>query len=266
MGTVVQLGPLALALDRLVAVMAIWLFLAAGSWIARRCGRRSGAAAWTSAAVGIVAARLAFVVENVTAYASEPVEALYFWQGGFSPAAGVAGAGLTLVVMLRSRALWMSLAVLATLSLLWSMFAIIQDRPGRALPSVAALTDVQGVPVSLDSLEGPFVINLWATWCPPCRREMPMLAETAAANPDVPIVLLNQGQPLAEVRDYLIEQRIDPRRVLVDQNGRLASEIGAMALPTTLFIGSNRQVQQVHVGEISRAALWSGIQELRQSQ
>lgn len=266
MGTVVQLGPLVLALDRLAAVVAIWLFLGAGSWIARSYDKRGGTAAWMSAAVGIVAARLAFVIENVTAYASEPVEALYVWQSGFSPSAGVAAAGLTLVLMLRSRARWMSLAALAAVSLVWSMFTIIQDRSGRPLPSVAALTDVQGVPVSLASLDGPYVINVWASWCPPCRREMPMLVETAAANPDVPIVLLNQGQTLAEVRDYLVEQRIDPGRVFVDPSGRFATEMGAMALPTTFFVGSNGQVRQVHVGEISRAALRWGIQDLRQSQ
>src|SRR5690554_7043415 len=55
-----------------------------------------------------------------------------------------------------------------------------------ALPIYAVLTDIQGNQLTLSDYKGkPVVVNLWATWCPPCIREMPVLDEAQQANQDI---------------------------------------------------------------------------------
>lgn len=262
MGDIVQIGPLALATERLAAVALIWLFLAASAWIARRRSIASSTG-WIAVAAGIFAARLAYVIRNFEAFRAEPLSAAYVWQGGFEPVFGIAAAALVLALMLRNAERWLSLAALAALSAGWLPFSAILDRdPARPMPEFANVTDVRGAPVANAGIKGPMVVNLWATWCPPCRREMPRLQETAAANQDVPVLLLNQGEQPSHVQRYLREENIDPERVLIDSDGGFANAVGAAALPTTLFVDSDGQIVRSHSGEISRAALLSGIREL----
>lgn len=265
MNDLLQVGPLALSTERLAAVVSIWLFLAASAWIARRCSRASSIG-WIAVAAGILVARLVYVVQNFEAFAVEPLSIAYLWQGGFAPGYGIATAALVLALMLRPPGRWMSLAALAMLAAGWFAFsAMLQPETVRPMPSLANVTDVRGAPFADASVMGPMVVNLWATWCPPCRREMPRLQEMADANPDVPILLLNQGEEPSQVQRYLQEEGIDPGRVLIDRDSRFAGTVGATALPTTLFVSSDGQIVRTHSGEISRAALLSGIRELRRS-
>ena len=85
----ISVGPLALALERLFAVLGIVVFMATANWIGRRHGPDSDKAAWRALLVGLVAARLGFVAQNWPAFAVEPLSILYVWQGGFSPLIGL---------------------------------------------------------------------------------------------------------------------------------------------------------------------------------
>src|SRR5699024_2017551 len=71
------------------------------------------------------------------------------------------------------------------------------------LPELA-LEDLSGETVLLTAFHGrPVVLNLWATWCPPCRREMPLLADAQAARPDLHFVFANQAEGPGTIRQYL---------------------------------------------------------------
>src|SRR3546814_12546814 len=95
-----------------------------------------------------------------------------------------------------------------------------------ALP-VAALHRLDGGAVSLAAYRGkPVIINLWATWCPPCRRELPMLAELAKPSP-VPIVLADDGEDAARVRAFLSQQNIPADAVLLDSGSSLSTALGS---------------------------------------
>ena len=101
----------------------------------------------------------------------------------------------------------------------------------------------------------PMVVNLWATWCPPCRREMPVLAEAQAQRADVAFVFVNQGEGANEVRDYLRGGAMALRNVVLDPASRVSQSTGARGLPTTLFFDAGGRLVDVHMGELTRAGL-----------
>lgn len=122
-------------------------------------------------------------------------------------------------------------------------------RAGAPAPAFQAQT-LDGPPVSLDDLRGQAVVlNLWATWCPPCRAEMPALERISAryAGDGLVILALNQGENPDTVRAFVEEHdltftiALDPR----EQIGRLYE---LQAYPTTFFIGRDGVIREVVSG------------------
>ena len=266
MDGIIQLGPLMLASDRLFAVAALWLFLGVGAWIGRHTESRAGRVAWIVALVGIVAARLAYVVENHLAFAIEPWTVLAFWQGGFTIWAGVVAAAVMIVVLLgRRRATGMLIASLAALTLAHMGMIHWFSPPVRPLPQAIVLARMDGQPLPLDTLRGkPFVLNLWATWCPPCRREMPMMIDVASGS-KLPVLLVNQREAPAAVSAFLKRENLSAASITVDPGGTLSEVTRAQALPTTLFVDAAGRIRAIHAGEISRAALIAAIRDLERN-
>ena len=261
-----QFGPLAIAAERLLAVAALWAFVAVVSYGRRWTDGEPVRPSLIAMTVGIVAARAGFIAENWPAFAIEPWTAAYLWQGGFSPAFGLAAAVLALLVMLRGTALALALAALIGVTAIWAIADRQIQPPPNPLPMSLAVERLDGGSVALDSFRGrPFVINLWATWCGPCRREMPMLAQVAAANRDVPVLLINQGEDAERVSAFLREEGLVSSNVLRDAQGVVGQALGSAALPTTAFVSADGVVTEVHVGEISRAALMASISDLQRS-
>ena len=122
--------------------------------------------------------------------------------------------------------------------------------------SDAVLTGIDGRSTRLVALKGqPIVVNLWATWCPPCRREMPALAAAQAWYDDVHIVFANQGEDAGTIQRYLDAEGLDLDLVLVDRLSQLSQDAGARGLPTTLFFDAKGRLIDVHVGELTRAGI-----------
>lgn len=260
----ISVGPLALALERLIAIVGIAIFIAAAGWIARRHEKKVERAAWRALLAGILAARLGFAAQNWPAFAAEPASILYAWQGGFSPLAGLAAAAIVLVLFLRQSAALLPTVMVFIVTALPTLAAtaLFLDSTKRPLPEGLVLHSLTAHARPLDDLKGePFVVNLWATWCPPCQREMPMLVGEAARSP-VPILLVNQGEDEARVDAWLQDQGLGSSHVLLDADQRVAAAIGSAGLPTTLFIDSKGIIRELHVGEISRAGLLAGIRNL----
>lgn len=261
---IVHIGPLAFALDRLVAVAMFLAFIAAIDRIAGRWGtaiRRPGLVALVA---GLVVARAAYVLRYRESFALDPMEAIRFWLGGWHWVPGVAAASLVLIVVMRTqRGKAAGLATLGMLSLLWLGFLTGSEKPAPLRLPPALSVDLEKGRTQLQDLQGrPVVLNLWATWCPPCRRELPMLVSAAREEERATILLVNQGEDTVRVRQFLREQGLDPAAVAFDQRGVLGALAGKEALPTTLFIDGRGNVQHTHVGELRRVQLDIALREM----
>jgi thiol-disulfide isomerase/thioredoxin len=256
----IALGPVLISLPRLYALAAALLLLAASAWLLgmpRRAHMR-----WFNGLVlaWLVGARLGHLGMNWPAYADAPLDILKVWQPGFHGLWGLLGALIWTGWVLRDHLLRMigGMALLVGASSLWLVLVTLEPlgggMPVGELPDLT-LEDLDGEPVALRSLTGErVVVNLWATWCPPCLREMPLLAE-ADARDDVTVVVANQGESLLEASRYLDEQDLTFRHALLDPQQRLMALLESPGLPTTMLFDAEGRAVERHVGELSRAQL-----------
>ena len=265
MSPIVHLGPLALSADRLAAVAAIWLFVAIGSH--RRMAGESAAAVSIAAAGGFMVARLAYVATHFADFIAEPLAILKVWQGGFLPLAGLLAALPILGFKALSEHRFRLIALLIALSGSWYIADRLLTTTAQSpfVTSPVGLKTLAGADFDPATLKGrPYVINLWADWCPPCRREMPLLAEAARKHPEVAFLFINQSD-LPNIATKLPSQHgIDPATILLDDGARLSAAYGG-ALPSTIFVNPAGDVRSVHAGEISRAALSDKINLIKET-
>ncbi|MBJ3775896.1 TlpA disulfide reductase family protein [Acuticoccus mangrovi] len=256
----VQLGPLLFAGDRLAAVVGVIGFLAAAALLSALLDRRLAGWATTALLVGVVAARIGHVALHAATFATEPLRALMVWQGGFSLPAGLLGVALyTLLAQRTTRARLGAVAAVGGGLLAWTGAAVFVAPQPIAAPTMP-ITTLGDAPLRIADLAGrPVVVNLWATWCPPCRREMPLLTEAAAARTDVGFVLANQGEGASAVRAFLAAAGLPAAHVAIDRFRTLSRHYGVKGYPTTLFLNPDGTLRAVHVGEISREALGAAL-------
>lgn len=262
----IALGPLALPLAPLLLLAGWWL---AGVVAGRLAApRRAEAGRWIFRAVlaGLGVARLVFVAQGWPGYAAAPLSVLDVRDGGWSPWPGVAAALAVLAYAgWRHGALRRGLAAGAVAGLaLWAGLSAVlgvHDRP--ALPALT-LADLQGQPLPLRASGDarPMVVNLWATWCAPCRAEMPILAAAAQRQRGVRFVFVNHGETPAAVRAFLAQQpyRLDELRM--DPAMRLGAAVQSPGLPTTLFVDAHGTIVARHMGPLTAAALAARIETL----
>lgn len=267
----VPLGPLALPLNPLLMLGGAWLASALAARLAARAGAQARAAAsaamFRAAIAGLAGARLAFIAQEFESYASAPLTMLDVRDGGWLPWAGVLCAGAMLAwVGWRHAPLRRPLAAgaVAGLALWGGLSAALGVHERMALPAMS-FVDLAGRPVALKdaSAGAPMVVNLWATWCGPCRAEMPVLAAAQQREKGVRFVFVNHGEAASGVQQWLAQQpwRID--NVLLDKRMQLGAAIGSAGLPTTLFVAADGKVAAHHFGPLSAASLQAKLRLLR---
>ena len=254
-----SVGPFALSLNHLLLLVALALATLVG-WISG-CKQRINPerAVFGLFMFGLLVARLAFVARYWPQYESDPLRIVDIRDGGFSTWPGVIAVGASAVTMVWRRPLQrrpLGWGVASGLLFWWlSSLAVESVRQDAPLPDLAFRNDKSERVQLRDYAGRKLVINLWATWCPPCRREMPVLQAAQQANPDVVFLFVNQGESPREVATFLGSQGLQLDNVLFDDSGELGRRAGSAALPTTLFYGENGRQQDGHLGELSSASL-----------
>lgn len=131
------------------------------------------------------------------------------------------------------------------------------DRPAPAL----AGSDLAGKPVDLKELRGRVVlVNFWATWCDPCREEMPSIERLRAQMKGQPfeVVTVNYGEAPARITEFMKRQRIT-LPVWLDPDKKSAADWKAGGLPMTFLVDAEGRVRYSAFGECD----WSTGEPLR---
>ena len=114
-----------------------------------------------------------------------------------------------------------------------------------------SFTRISGKPIQRSAFIGkPAVVNLWAAWCGPCRREMPLLHDAQLHYPNVTFVFANQGEEALVVQEYLTKANIGLDNVVLDSRRDIARLAGAAVVPTTLFFDRRGALQSMRAGAL----------------
>ena len=161
----------------------------------------------------------------------------------------------------RSWLAWLTLFIVA--ASLYLLGTLIRTPSSPPTLSQLSLPHLEGYSVAFNDFETPLVVNLWATWCGPCRRELPMMHDMAAQNPDITFVFVSQGESTAKVNKYLLDNKLELSHVLLDKKGVLAHRFQSRGLPTTLFFDTSGNLVEAHLGELSSVQLFNSVMALK---
>lgn len=113
------------------------------------------------------------------------------------------------------------------------------------------LESVKGKLVKLSDFSGkPVVINFWATWCPPCVHEMPILNAARADGAVFEVVAVNNMEQYFTVRDFANEMEL-AFPVLLDLGDDVRELYRIQSFPTTLFVDADGVIRNIHIGGLS---------------
>ena len=262
----VTVGPLAVPLSPLLLLISVLIGLLVAALVGRKNKVSVTDPLLTILLGSLLFGRLVFVVRFADSYKSV-WQMLDIRDRGFDLAATLLAAILILVWLLWRRRLQRKplLAGVLTVALLFGAFSSVLyfGRQQASLPAIS-FEQLNGDSVNLAALgQGRLtVVHLWATWCPPCRREMPVLQQAEQQYPDVRFVLLNQREHPEIVQQYLQHAGLQFQHLLLDRQGLVATQLGAHGLPVTLYFGADCQLLQSHMGELSAASLAQALQQL----
>jgi thiol-disulfide isomerase/thioredoxin len=92
------------------------------------------------------------------------------------------------------------------------------------------------------------VINFWATWCQPCRQEMPALNRVASSSQDVIFLEVDLQEAGDKVRPFFDELALDRLTPLVDPDGATARRYGVLSVPSTFFVDGQGIIRHLEIG------------------
>lgn len=183
-----------------------------------------------------------------------------------------------MMTWMRQPRRWLSItATMALLGGLWIWLSAVpaaattggqipSPREGFLAPNFE-LERLQGDPITLQQLRGQVVIvNFWASWCPPCRAEMPALEQTYRAHREQGLEILavnsTHQDSIGAARTFVQEHGLG-FPILLDQTGLVGNLYQTRALPTTFFIDRDGVIRKVIIGgPMSETTLRTTVQSL----
>ena len=266
----IALGPLGFSIHQLLIGLAFLLALLAGALLGRRHRTPVSDTLFTLLFVAFIGARLVFVVRYWSEY-DGLFARLDIRDGGFD----IVG-GIVIGLAYAGWALWRSPRQRVPLSgallvggLVWGVTAgsaTLIEHQSRPLPDIA-LTTRSGEPIDLPQMsrasQQPMVVNLWASWCPPCIREIPVFEQAQQDETGITLVFVNQGESPAHIDAFMDEHGFSLNNVWLDPRNAVGQATGAHAMPTTLIYDADGQLVNTHFGELSSATLQRSLERLR---
>jgi peroxiredoxin len=130
------------------------------------------------------------------------------------------------------------------------------------------LNDINNKAVALSDFQGKIVlVNVWATWCPPCKAEMPDLQAFFAANQHKGLVILaiDAGDGLSDVKDFARQNQLT-FPILLDPQTNLVKRLNIYDYPTSVIVDRQGIVKSIQIGRYTPEALKSDLLPLLNSQ
>ncbi len=123
---------------------------------------------------------------------------------------------------------------------------------------------MDGSSVRLSELRGQVVwLNFWATWCPPCRKELPEIEQVASAHADsgLTVLLVNVGEGAGDVRAYAEKLHLS-LDIALDSNSELARRYRVTGLPMNFFIDKEGIMRAIRYGPLDREEMEEKVRPL----
>ena len=134
--------------------------------------------------------------------------------------------------------------------------ALLEDMPFE-------LIELNGESVAFSEFVGrPILVNFWATWCPPCLEEMPLIQAYADRFGEELVVLaINAGEDEADVRAFVEQNQLE-LIVMLDPSGKAGQYFKVYGLPTTLFFDQKGDLVTTHIGVLNAALIDRYLSEI----
>jgi thiol-disulfide isomerase/thioredoxin len=133
---------------------------------------------------------------------------------------------------------------------------------GVRLPDVTLPCFVGGRPVRLASLRGPAVVNLWASWCAPCREELPQIERFAErAGGRVRVIGVITSDPNRPGAQSIVDDFGLRFPMLYDEKAQLRTGVGGLGLPMTLLVDADGRVAHTYMARPLDEAAVAGLVE-----
>lgn len=268
---VITLGPLSMDASLLFSLLALMVMFFVVGYLEKKQKIKVETRLWLIVISAVIVGRVVFIVQFWSHYHTDWLGMLDVRDGGFSWQAALIIGTLTLAIwfVTQPAARRILLSGVSAGAIVWllsfSAFTILKPESAIQMP-VVELRTLDQKPVELTQFKGkPIVLNLWASWCPPCRREMPVLENAQQAHPDIHFVFANQAESAQLVTDYLAAEGLKLDNVLLDTQTQIAQLVQSRGLPTTLFIDAQGKIQTYRMGELSNASLAAHLKTLKES-
>ena len=136
--------------------------------------------------------------------------------------------------------------------------------PGSVSPDFKLIDAVTKQPVTLGQFNGkPVILNFWATWCGPCKVEMPHLqdAHDSYSKAELTILAINYGEDSTAVLNFASDLGLT-FRMLLDETAVVQSQYKVRGYPTTIFVNTDGTISHTHIGMLEPSMLTQEIDKL----
>jgi thiol-disulfide isomerase/thioredoxin len=143
--------------------------------------------------------------------------------------------------------------------------AVVASDKTTTAPELSGVDPVTGEQVTLSDYEGRLVvINVWASWCPPCHDEAPDLARFAREHPEAQLIGIDIRDVEGPARDFY--RRYGWRHPSIfDPTGEKAASLGLQGQPITYFLNEEHEIVETIAGSSDFAGFEAGLERAKQS-